>query len=265
MARTKIDYGIDLGTTNSALCRMEKGEPIIRKTDTLKDTMPSCVAFTKKGSAKAGDAAYNTMKSDKRAATKGERVTGSNAFIEFKRTMGTDVTYRSENAGRSFTSEELSAEVLRTLKSFVTDETVNAAVVTVPAKFTVNQKTATLEAARMAGIEHCELLQEPIAAAMAYGVKSEEKNGYWMVFDFGGGTFDAALLKVEDGIMQVFDTEGDNYLGGKNLDYAIVDEILLPALRESNEIEELLADEDRRSILRCGENLCRCSEKSAFV
>lgn len=162
MARTKIDYGIDLGTTNSALCRMEKGEPIIRKTDTLKDTMPSCVAFTKKGSAKAGDAAYNTMKSDKRAATKGERVTGSNAFIEFKRTMGTDVTYRSENAGRSFTSEELSAEVLRTLKSFVTDETVNAAVVTVPAKFTVNQKTATLEAARMAGIEHCELLQEPI-------------------------------------------------------------------------------------------------------
>ena len=250
MARTKIDYGIDLGTTNSALCRMEKGEPIIRKTDTLKDTMPSCVAFTKKGSAKAGDAAYNTMKSDKRAATKGERVTGSNAFIEFKRTMGTNVTYRSENAGRSFTSEELSAEVLRTLKSFVTDETVNAAVVTVPAKFTVNQKTATLEAARMAGIEHCELLQEPIAAAMAYGVKSEEKNGYWMVFDFGGGTFDAALLKVEDGIMQVFDTEGDNYLGGKNLDYAIVDEILLPALRESNEIEELLADEDRRSILR---------------
>ena len=101
-------------------------------------------------------------------------------------------------------------------------------VITVPAKFTVGQKTATMEAAKMAGFTKCELLQEPIAAAMAYGLAPDSKDGIWMGFDFGGGTFDAALLKVEDGIMQVFDTEGDNYLGGKNLDYAIVDNIIIP-------------------------------------
>ena len=84
---------------------------------------------------------------------------------------------------------------------------------------------------KKAGIEHCELLQEPIAASMAYGLSASNKNGQWLVFDFGGGTFDVALIKVEDGIMQVKDTEGDNYLGGKNLDYAIVDSIIIPYLK----------------------------------
>lgn len=157
------------------------------------------------------------MKQDKRRATKSWHKGASNTYVEFKRTMATDTQYPCANLNKSFSSEELSAEVLKTLKSFVTDETFNSVVITVPAKFTVNQKTATMEAAKMAGFKHCELLQEPIAASMAYGVSSDEKNGTWMVFDFGGGTFDAALLKVEDGIMQVFDTEGDNYLGGKEL------------------------------------------------
>lgn len=140
--------------------------------------------------------------------------------------------------------------MLKTLKSFVTDEAFSSVVITVPAKFTVNQKTATMEAAKMAGFKHCELLQEPIAASMAYGVSSEEKNGIWMVFDFGGGTFDAALLKVEDGIMQVFDTEGDNYLGGKNLDYAIVDNIIIPYLQENYVIDGYLQDEEKKEVLR---------------
>lgn len=144
----------------------------------------------------------------------------------------------------------LSAEVLKALKSFVTDEKFSSVVITVPAKFTVNQKTATMEAAKMAGFKHCELLQEPIAASMAYGVSSEEKDGLWMVFDFGGGTFDAALLKVEDGIMQVFDTEGDNYLGGKNLDYAIVDNIIIPYLQENYAIDGYLQDEEKKEVLR---------------
>lgn len=248
--RSKIDYGIDLGTTNSAICRMDRGEIAIVKSDTLKDTMPSCVSINKKGTIKTGDGAFNTLKQDKRRATKSWQKESSNTFIEFKRTMGTDTEYFSSNLGSSLTSEELSAEVLKTLKSFVTDETVKSAVITVPAKFTVNQKTATLEAARMAGFEQCELLQEPIAAAMAYGIKVDEKDGLWMVFDFGGGTFDAALLKVEDGIMQVFDTEGDNYLGGKNLDFAIVDEILIPYLRENFDVEGLLEDPDSHEVLR---------------
>ena len=250
MARIKIDYGIDLGTTNSAICRMEKGEPVIIKTDVLKDTMPSCVSFTKRKSVKAGDAAFNDMKSDKRRASKSGTKTVSNAYVEFKRTMGTDTLYHSSFMDRDYSSEELSAEVLKTLKSFVTDENLSSVVITVPAKFTVTQKTATLKAAELAGFKHCELLQEPIAASMAYGLKADEKNGYWLVFDFGGGTFDAALLRVEDGIMQVFDTEGDNYLGGKNLDYAIVDNIIIPYLKENFSIEGILADKDKKEVLR---------------
>lgn len=250
MARLKIDYGIDLGTTNSAICRMEKGEPVIIKSDTLKDTMPSCVAFNKKKSVKVGDGAYNNMKSDKRRATKSWHVEASNTYIEFKRTMATDTKYPSSYMEHDFSSEELSAEVLKTLKSYITDENISSAVITVPAKFTVNQKTATMEAAKMAGFNRCELLQEPIAAAMAYGLSAETKNGIWMVFDFGGGTFDAALLKVEEGIMQVFDTEGDNYLGGKNLDYAIVDKIIVPYLQENYVIEGYLSDNQKKEVLR---------------
>lgn len=250
MARLKIDYGIDLGTTNSAICRMEKGEPVVIKTDVLKDTMPSCVSFTKRQSVKAGDSAFNDMKSDKRRASKAGKREASNAYVEFKRTMGTDTKYTSTYMGRDYSSEELSAEVLKTLKSFVTDENISSVVITVPAKFTVGQKTATMEAAKMAGFTKCELLQEPIAAAMAYGLTTDSKDGIWMVFDFGGGTFDAALLKVEDGIMQVFDTEGDNYLGGKNLDYAIVDKIIIPYLQENFVIDETLENDEKKEVLR---------------
>lgn len=250
MVRIKIDYGIDLGTTNSAICRMEKGEPVVIKTDVLKDTMPSCVSFTKRKSVKAGDSAFNDMKSDKRRASKAGKKGVSNAYVEFKRTMATNTRYHSSFMERDYTSEELSAEVLKTLKSFVTDENFSSVVITVPAKFTVNQKTATMEAAKLAGFKRCELLQEPIAAAMAYGLNTDSKNGIWMVFDFGGGTFDAALLKVEDGIMQVFDTEGDNYLGGKNLDYAIVDNIIIPDLMENYNLSDTIADADKKEVLR---------------
>ena len=250
MARTKIDYGIDLGTTNSVICRMEKGEPIVIKTDVLKDTMPSCVSFTKRKSVKAGDSAFNDMKSDKLHASKTGKKSISNAYVEFKRTMATNTHYHSSFMERDYSSEELSAEVLKTLKSFVVDEKISSAVITVPAKFTVNQKTATMEAAKLAGFRRCELLQEPIAAAIAYGLSTDSKNGIWMVFDFGGGTFDAALLKVEDGIMQVFDTEGDNYLGGKNLDYAIVDNIIIPYLMENFNLSSTIADADKKQVLR---------------
>lgn len=250
MARVKIDYGIDLGTTNSSICRMEKGEPVVIKTDTLKDTLPSCVSINKKGSIKVGDGAYNTMKSDKRRATKSWKTEASNTYIEFKRTMGTDAKYACSNIGREYSSEDLSSEVLKTLKSYVTDEVFRSVVITVPAKFTVNQTKATIEAAKMAGFDHCELLQEPIAASFAYGLSSEQKDGIWMVFDFGGGTFDAALLRVEDGIMQVFDTAGDNYLGGKDLDAAIVENIIIPYLKENYAIDGILADKEKNAVLR---------------
>tara|TARA_R110002072_G_scaffold20688_1_gene74766 strand:- start:3542 stop:6067 length:2526 start_codon:yes stop_codon:yes gene_type:complete len=250
MARTKIDYGIDLGTTNSAISRMENGEATIKKTDTLKDTMPSSVYINKKKAIQVGDSAYNALKRDKLKAMKTWDDSDSNSYIEFKRTMGSDKSYSSSNLGKDLTSEELSAEVLKTLKSFVKDENVNSIVITVPAAFKNNQKEATREAAKLAGFNHIELLQEPVAASMAYGLDSDKKDGFWLVFDFGGGTFDAALLKVEEGIMKVIDTEGDNYLGGKNLDFAIVDEIILPYIEDNFVIDSILADDTKKQILR---------------
>ena len=250
MQRLKIDYGIDLGTTNSSICRMEQGVPVLMRTDTLREVMPSCVSFTRRQNIRVGDAAFNDLKQDKRRATRSWRAYDSNTFQEFKRTMGTDTLYHSDNMQHDYSSIELSAEVLKALKGFVTDEQPRSVVITVPAKFTVNQKTATLEAGRSAGFEQCELLQEPIAAAMAYGLTADDKDGHWLVFDFGGGTFDAALLSVEDGIIQVTDTEGDNYLGGKNLDYALVDSILLPYMGRNFAIEDTLADAQKREVLR---------------
>lgn len=250
MTRTKIDYGIDLGTTNSAISRMENGEPIIKKTDTLKDTMPSCVYINKKKAIQVGDSAYNALKRDKLKSMNSSGKFESNAFIEFKRTMGTDKKYSSKNLGQDLTSEELSAEVLKTLKSFIKDENVNSIVITVPAAFKNNQIDATRRAGKLAGFDHIEVLQEPVAASMAYGLENNNKDGFWLVFDFGGGTFDSALLKVEDGIMKVIDTEGDNYLGGKNLDFAIVDEIILPYIKENFSINSILEDDDKKQILR---------------
>ena len=232
MTTVKMRYGIDLGTTNSAICCMENGTPVIKKSDTLKDTLPSCVAFTRKQVIKVGDSAYNDNRSEKARATKKWDQGKLNVFMEFKRTMGLSTGYYSSNMNREYNSEELSAEVLKTLKSFVSGENVTAAVITIPAKFKSDQIAATKRAAALAGITHCELLQEPVAAALAYGLNSQEKDGRWLVFDFGGGTVDAALLTAEDGILRVLDTEGDNYLGGKNLDYAIVDQILIPYLQE---------------------------------
>jgi len=250
MARLKIDYGIDLGTTNSAIFRMYKGESKAIKIEVTDEIMPSCVYFNRRKSIIVGSAAYRSMKSDKKAATKKWDSGISNTYVEFKREMGSDTKHISSNMGVEYSSEQLSAEVLKTLKSFVTDEVVKSAVITVPAKFTINQKDATMRAAKLAGIEHCELLQEPIAASMAFGLSNDIKHGIWLVFDFGGGTFDAALVKVDDGIMQVFDTEGDSYLGGKNLDYAIVDELIIPYLQENFVLDEILADEDKRNVLR---------------
>ena len=250
MARLKIDYGIDLGTTNSAICRMDRGEVCVIKCDTTDDTMPSCVQFTKRKGIKVGKTAYNALKSDKRAATKTWEDGDSNIFVEFKRKMGTDSTYKGSYMDNPYTPEQLSAEVLKALKSFVSDDEVSSVVITVPAMFKINQKDATLKAAKLAGFSHCELLQEPIAAAMAYGLTAKQKDGYWLVFDFGGGTFDAALLKVEEGIMQVFDTEGNNYLGGKDLDNAMVDRIIIPYLQENNSIDEILSDPRRKDILK---------------
>lgn len=247
--RNKIDYGIDLGTTNSAIARMENGVPVIKKSGTLKDTFPSCIHFNKKQNVIVGDAAYNTMKNDNARALKTFEKGSTNTFIEFKRTMGTTLEYECSNMNRSFTSDELSAEVLKKLKS-VLDENISSIVITVPAKFLNPQNEATINAAKLLGFKHVELLQEPVAAATAYGLDSKNKDGFWLVFDFGGGTFDAALIKAEEGILTVKDTDGDPWLGGKDLDEAIVDQIIIPNLQQNFAIESVLTDDNKKQILR---------------
>lgn len=256
MARLKIDYGIDLGTTNSAIARMENGEPVIKKTrQPQNDTLPSCVYFAqdKKGqqSVRVGLRAKNSIASDYIEALKKGTNEEPFGYIEFKRAMATDKVYKNSHMKKAgYTPEELSSEVLKELKSIINDDDVNAVVVTVPAKFNVAQKTATKKAAELAGFQQCELLQEPIAACYAYGVSSSQKNGYWLVFDFGGGTFDAALVKVEDGIMGIVDTEGNNFLGGKNLDEAVINQILIPRLKESYTLDSFFTADWKLKTLR---------------
>jgi len=248
--RNKIDYGIDLGTTNSAIARMENGVPTIKKSDTLKDTIPSCVHFNKRQDILVGDTAFNVMKNDNARALKTFEQGKTNSFIEFKRTMGTTHTYECSNMNKNFSSEELSSEVLKKLKSFIQDENISSIVITVPAKFLNPQNEATMKAAKLAGFKHVELLQEPVAAATAYGLDAKKKDGFWLVFDFGGGTFDAAILKSEEGILSVKDTDGDNWLGGKNLDEAIVDQIIIPNLQKNFSIDGILNDSTQKEVLR---------------
>ena len=272
MEHITLDYGIDLGTTNSAICRMEQGVPVMLRSDTGAEIMPSCIMFKKGGVIRAGDAAYNDLGRDKLRALKKMSSASATAFQEFKRYMGSDMTYSNANTERGWTPEDLSAEVVRKLCSFASDDEVTAAVITVPAKFTVNQKDATLQAGHMAGIRQVELLQEPIAASLAYGLRAEEKNGIWMVFDFGGGTLDVALVHVSDGVMQVFDTEGDNYLGGKNIDEAVVAKILMPKLAEMYAIDfsdslkqNLLSEALKVEAEKLKKKLSYCNEETIYL
>mgnify|MGYP005949435355 CR=1 FL=1 len=247
MAKDKIRYGIDLGTTNSAIARYEDGKAIIKKSPTQGDTTPSCVLVHPKGRMVVGVKAYAQLERDW-AMSFTKPGYQRNTYVEFKRIMGTDETLYSfnlEKSGQSpyLTPEQLSAEVLRTLRSYVLDDDVKEAVITVPALFNNNQKDATKKAAEMAGFDHFELIQEPVAASIAYGLASKIKNAHWVVFDLGGGTFDAALMKIEDGIMKAVDTAGNNHLGGKDIDKAIVDDIIIPYLSENYAIDNCVTSE----------------------
>lgn len=249
--RQKIDFGIDLGTTNSAIAVMQDGEAVIIKSDDNQmDTTSSCVSFNKKQTIFVGLSAKQGIDREAVNNFKRRKYAEPNGYQEFKRNMGTDHQYRSSNMSRSYSSEELSAELLKKLKGYVREEAIVAAVITVPAMFEQRQLDATQRAAELAGFGYCELLQEPIAASIAYGVKASSQSGYWLVFDFGGGTFDAALMHVEEGIMKVVDTEGDNHLGGKDLDDAIVDQLLIPELQRQCSLDETLSNDKFRKLLQ---------------
>jgi molecular chaperone DnaK len=196
-----------------------------------------------------GDTARNNLRAELLERLH-SATTQRNTFFEFKRMMGTDARYSSSNAQRDLTSEELSAEVLKTLRSYVLDDAFKSVVITVPARFQQHQIDATQRAAEAAGFEYCELLQEPIAASLAYGIDSRRSDGRWLVFDFGGGTFDAALMTTDGGLMRVIDTAGDEHLGGKNIDFAIVDRLLMPYVEKNFPVSRQLMDPEKRTAWR---------------
>ncbi|GAB4420278.1 MAG: hypothetical protein OHK0039_33710 [Bacteroidia bacterium] len=225
-----INFGIDLGTTNSAIAAFDKGQVVVfRNPITLKDTLPSVVAL-RNDRLLVGDKAREFILRAPQQVAAG-----------FKRKMGTSETYTL--ADQRLTPIELSAYVLRELRQFIhTGEQPRGAVITIPASFDTIQSNATKEAGKLAGFGQVLLLQEPIAASLAYANQDEAdrfETGQWLVYDLGGGTFDAALVRIEDGEMRVLDHEGDNFLGGTDFDQALVERLVIPHLEAVGTFHDL--------------------------
>jgi molecular chaperone DnaK len=219
-----INFGIDLGTTNSCLAHAVGGEVRVIQNNDQMNVTPSVVRVLRSGAVMLGRRAYNAVSEDP-----------DNVAQEFKRLMGQRYSKTFPASGRVMTPEELSAEVLKSLLADArrrTNEDVRAACVTVPAAFTALQCDATARASRLAGLEEYPLLQEPIAAAIAYGAAPGVRDQRWLVFDLGGGTLDVAVVSTRDGRLNVLEHRGDNHLGGKDVDRALARNVLLPFLSE---------------------------------
>jgi molecular chaperone DnaK len=204
--------GIDLGTTNSVVCVLEGGEPTVVANSEGSRTTPSVVAFAKNGEVLVGQSAKN------QAVTNVERTVRS-----VKRHMGSDWTITID--GKKYTPQEISARVLMKLKrdaEAYLGEEVTDAVITVPAYFEDAQRQATKEAGQIAGLNVLRIVNEPTAAALAYGLDKGEKEQTILVFDLGGGTFDVSLLEIGEGVVEVRATSGDNHLGGDDWDERII-------------------------------------------
>lgn len=230
MTRTTIDHGIDLGTTNSSIALLKGAEVEVIKNNEGFEYTPSAVWIDKGNRVIVGRRAKERLEDD-----------SENSACEFKLRMGTGEEWAFPRSGRRFTPAELSAEVLKSLKADVkqrTGEDIEAAVITVPAAFELPQCEATRKAAEMAGLSVAPLVQEPVAAALAYGFQSEKDKVFWMVYDFGGGTFDAAIIQIRDGIIEIVNHGGDNQLGGKLIDWEIVEQVLVPAVAKRYKLED---------------------------
>ncbi|MCK5305819.1 MAG: Hsp70 family protein [Candidatus Omnitrophica bacterium] len=227
MNRQTIDFGIDLGTTNSEIACMENGEVRVFKNYKREEFTPSVVRIDEKGTVRVGRKAYERLIDDP-----------DNTVEEFKRWMGTQQVKKFVLSNKKLSPEELSAEILKDLKitakkNLPEEDEISCAVITVPCNFEIVQCEATQRAAKIAGIKYAPLLQEPIAASIAYGFLEKMPKGYWIVFDLGGGTFDVAIMSAKEGRLSVVDHFGDNHLGGKDFDWKIVENIIHPVL--SNE------------------------------
>jgi len=205
--------GIDLGTTNSVVAVLEAGDPVVIPNAEGSRTTPSVVAFSKGGEVLMGEVAK------RQAITNPDRTIRS-----VKRHMGTN--WKIDIDGKGYTAQEISARTLQKLKrdaEAYLGDTVTQAVITVPAYFDDAQRTATKEAGQIAGLEVLRIINEPTAAALAYGLDKEGADQTVLVFDLGGGTFDVSILEIGDGVFEVKATHGDTQLGGDDWDQRVID------------------------------------------
>ena len=217
--------GIDLGTTNSCVAVMEGGESVVIPNAEGARTTPSVVAFSKDGERMVGQVAK------RQAVTNADRT-----IISIKRHMGTD--YRVNIDGKPYSPQEISAMILQKLKADAEaylGQPVNQAVITVPAYFSDSQRQATKDAGKIAGLEVLRIINEPTAAALAYGVDKESEQKI-MVYDLGGGTFDVSILDIGEGVLEVLSTAGDTHLGGDDFDQRIID-WMVSEFKKSNGID----------------------------
>ena len=218
--------GIDLGTTNSCVAVMEGGEPVVIPNPEGNRTTPSVVAFSKNGERLVGQIA------------KRQAVTNpDHTVISIKRDMGTNKKVKID--GEEFSPQEISAMILQKLKSDAENylgQKVTQAVITVPAYFSDSQRQATKDAGKIAGLEVLRIINEPTAAALAYGMDKEDKDQKIMVYDLGGGTFDVSILDIGDGVFEVLATSGNNRLGGDDFDDRII-KYLVEEFKKSNGID----------------------------
>ena len=218
--------GIDLGTTNSCVAVMEGGEPVVIPNAEGNRTTPSVVAFSKNGERLVGQIA------------KRQAVTNpDNTVISIKRKMGTAEKVKVE--GEEFSPQEISAMILQKLKTDAENylgQKVTQAVITVPAYFSDSQRQATKDAGKIAGLEVLRIINEPTAAALAFGMDKEDQDQKIMVYDLGGGTFDVSILDIGDGVFEVLATNGNTHLGGDDFDQRIID-YLVSEFKKSNGID----------------------------
>ncbi|GAA0602092.1 molecular chaperone DnaK [Virgibacillus siamensis] len=213
--------GIDLGTTNSCVSVMEGGEAVVIPTPEGNRTTPSVVAF-KNGERQVGEVA------------KRQAITNPNTIQSIKRHMGTDYKVKIED--KEYTPQEVSAIILQHIKSYAEDylgEEVNKAVITVPAYFNDAERQATKDAGKIAGLEVERIINEPTAAALAYGIDKEDQDQTILVYDLGGGTFDVSILDIGEGTFEVVSTAGDNRLGGDDFDEVIIDHMVKEFKKEN--------------------------------
>ena len=241
MTYPTISIGIDLGTTNSSVAVNNNSViEIVKKPGGLEYT-PSVVGFDKARNKVVGQRAYESLYFD--AFDSGVK----NFKPEVKRIIGTPEKFYFERAGIEMSAEEISSEILKSLVQDILRKypkfDTTAAVITIPAAFSVLQCEATKRAGNLAGFKHVVLLQEPIAAAISYGFAATA-NENWLVYDLGGGTFDVALISSKDGVLTVLGHNGDNFLGGKNLDWEIVDKVLTPKIADAVNSENFRRDNE---------------------